>query len=58
MCYLGIKNDETFPYLRIIPRPLVLVFHEEANGRTESDAVLDTGLELDEILFVALFISV
>ena len=46
------------PHLGVIPGALVFVLDEEADGCTERDAVLDTGLELDEILFVTLFISI
>jgi hypothetical protein len=40
--------------LGVVVRALVLVVDEEADGRAEGDAVLDAGLDVDEILFVTL----
>jgi hypothetical protein len=40
--------------LRIVFGSLVFVPDEEANGSAESDAMLNTGLDLYEILFVPL----
>lgn len=40
--------------LAVVVRTLVLVADEEAYGRAEGDAVLEAGLEMDEVLLIAL----
>lgn len=51
---VGVRRAGVQVRLGVVMRTLVLVLHEEADRGSEGNTVLDTGLDVDEILLVPL----
>ncbi len=51
MCILRIA------YLRVVPRALILVLHKQTDRCSKRDAMLNTRLQVDEVLLVTLLIE-